>query len=335
VQARQLPLPGVVGLSILCNCLCVRHAPSIRSDSYLHVTLTASRDGWQNARSRKEAVVDVTTVDGQALSHVEGRVRLSSVSVFFPCYNDANTIGGLVGMAETALRQITDDFEIVVVNDASSDNSAEVLAAIQKERPFLRVVEHASNRGYGGALRSGFRSAVKDYVFYTDGDGQYDPSELVTLAQAMRPGVDVVNGYKISRQDPWYRQLIGSFYQHATRRMFDFPIRDVDCDFRLLRRSVFEHLTLESSDGAICIELVRKLRDSGCRMVELPVHHYPRAYGTSEFFKPKRIMRALRGVGTWYVRLVLLQEQKRHSRARAVGVSPASVVVAREHEAEG
>jgi glycosyltransferase involved in cell wall biosynthesis len=257
-------------------------------------------------------------------------MRLSSVSVFFPCYNDANTIGALVDKAEAALRQITDDFEVIVVNDASTDNSAEVLIELQKTRPYLRVVEHATNRGYGGALGSGFRNAIKDYVFYTDGDAQYDPSELVTLAQSMRPGVDVVNGYKRSRQDPWYRQMVGSVYQHVTRAMFDFPIRDVDCDFRLLRRSVFDQITLESSDGAICIELVRKLRDNGSRMVEVPVNHYARMYGTSQFFKPRRIIRALRGVATWYVRLVLLQEQKRRSRRLR-----APVVVAREHEAEG
>jgi glycosyltransferase involved in cell wall biosynthesis len=191
------------------------------------------------------------------------------------------------------------------------------------------VVEHATNRGYGGALGSGFRSAIKDYVFYTDGDAQYDPTELVMLAQFMRPGVDVVNGYKRSRQDPWYRQMVGSVYQHVTRAMFDFPIRDVDCDFRLLRRSVFDQITLESTDGAICIELVRKLRDNGSRMVELPVNHYARAYGTSQFFKPRRIIRALRGVAIWYVRLVLLQEQKRRSRSLR-----APVVVVRENEAE-
>lgn len=266
--------------------------------------------------------------DELAASPAEGQMRLSSVSVFFPCYNDAPTIGGLVEVAELALRQITDDYEIIVVNDCSTDNSAEVLTALQKTRPYLRVVEHASNRGYGGALGSGFRSAVKDYVFYTDGDAQYDPSELVILAQSMRPGVDVVNGYKISRQDPWYRQMVGSLYQHVTRRLFDFPIRDVDCDFRLLRRSVFDKMTLESSDGAICIELVRKLRDSGFRMTEVPVHHYARAYGTSQFFKPRRIIRALRGVGTWYVRLVLLQEQKRRSRQT-------TALIQREHEAEG
>jgi glycosyltransferase involved in cell wall biosynthesis len=218
-------------------------------------------------------------------------------------------------MAESALKRITDDYEIIVVNDASTDESAAVLEALQRDMPRLKVVQHETNRGYGGALQSGFRAASKDYVFYTDGDGQYDPSELDLLAAAMKPGVDVVNGYKISRQDPWYRQIIGSLYQHTTRVLFSFPIRDVDCDFRLLRRSIFEYVTLESSDGAICIELVRKLSDSGLRMVELPVHHYARAYGTSQFFKPARIIRALRGVAKWYVRLVLMRGQKRRARA--------------------
>jgi hypothetical protein len=131
----------------------------------------------------------------------------------------------------------------------------------------------------------------------------------------MRPGVDVVNGYKLSRQDPWYRQVIGSTYQHTTRFLFSFPIRDVDCDFRLLRRSVFDCINLESADGAICIELVRKLSDSGFRMVEVPVHHFARAYGTSQFFKPVRILRALRGVAGWYVRLVLFRRQVFRARA--------------------
>ena len=261
----------------------------------------------------------------------ESAPRLCSVSAFFPCYDDANTIAGLVQMAETALRRITDDYEIIVVDDASTDASATVLAGLQREVPALRVVTHAKNRGYGGALQSGFRAATKEHVFYTDGDGQYDPSELANLAAAMTPGVDVVNGYKMSRQDPWYRQLIGSLYQRGTRVLFSLPIRDVDCDFRLLRRTVFDYVELESGDGAICIELVRKLRDSGFKMVDLPVHHYARAYGTSQFFKPARILRALRGVAVWYVRLVVLREQLR--RARALRAAPPGGVRERELEA--
>jgi glycosyltransferase involved in cell wall biosynthesis len=226
-------------------------------------------------------------------------------------------------MVQSTLQRITDDFEIIVINDASTDNSATVLADLEREVPSLRVVHHETNLGYGGALISGFAAATKDYVFYTDGDGQYDPSELLVLAAAMHPGVDVVNGYKISRQDPWYRQVIGSLYQDVTRRLFSFPIRDVDCDFRLLRRYVFDCLQLESRNGAICLELVRKLKDSGFRMAEVPVHHYARAYGTSQFFKPRRIVRALRAVFFWYVRLVLLREQKR--RAQAWRATPAAL----------
>lgn len=283
----------------------------------------SAADDWIDRQRRycENAPVTATTQDSGQDNHA---TRLSSVTAFFPCYNDANTIPGLVRSVETALRAITDDYEIIVVNDASRDNSAEVLAALQSKIPALRVIQHETNRGYGGALRSGFENATKDYVFYTDGDGQYDPSELTRLAQRMQPGVDVVNGYKISRQDPWYRQVIGSTYQHTAHMLFSLPIRDVDCDFRLLRRSVFDVMELESPDGAICIELVRKLKDSGFRMVEVPVHHFPRMYGTSQFFKPKRILRAIRAFGIWYVRLVILREQKRHAREARVSRAAAA-----------
>ena len=241
---------------------------------------------------------------------------LSSVSAFFPCYNDGETIGGLVLKVENVLKQITNDHEIIVVDDGSKDNSFAVLTALQARVPALRIVQHETNRGYGSALATGFRSATRDYVFYTDGDGQYDPEELALLAAEMKPGIDVVNGYKRSRHDPWYRLLAGGMYQRAARLMFSLPIRDVDCDFRLVRREAMRDIELESNDGAICVELVRKLKDSGARMVELPVSHYARAYGTSEFFKPVRIFRALRGVAFWYLRLVVLKQQKRWVRAR-------------------
>jgi glycosyltransferase involved in cell wall biosynthesis len=236
---------------------------------------------------------------------------LSSVSAFFPCYNDANTIGGLVRKLAAVLPEITSDFEIIVVDDGSSDESLHVLEDVQIDVPALRIVRHAENRGYGAALASGFTAATKDYVFYTDGDGQYDPAEIVLLAGAMRPGVDVVNGYKRSRQDPWYRSVAGGAYQQTARHLFSLPIRDVDCDFRLVRREAMRDIELQSRNGAICVELVRKLKDSGATMVELPVSHYARAFGTSQFFKPVRIARALAGVGRWYVRLVLMREQKR------------------------
>jgi glycosyltransferase involved in cell wall biosynthesis len=241
---------------------------------------------------------------------------LSSVTAFFPCYNDSQTIAGLVRKTEASLTRITADYEIVVVDDGSSDNSLEILAALQDEIRTLRVVRHDCNRGYGAALISGFAAATKDFVFYTDGDGQYDPAEIELLASQMVPGLDVVNGFKRSREDAWYRKLVGGAYQRGARILFSLPIRDVDCDFRLLRRDALDGITLESSDGAICVELVRKLRDSGRSMTELAVTHYARAYGSSQFFKPERILRAVQGVLHWYVRLVILREQKRLVAAR-------------------
>ncbi|HWO72942.1 MAG TPA: glycosyltransferase family 2 protein [Dehalococcoidia bacterium] len=239
---------------------------------------------------------------------------LSSVSAFFPCYNDRDSIPDLVAKVEKALQQVTNDYEIIVVDDGSRDGSVDVLRALAAQSKHLRLVLHEKNLGYGAALASGFRAATKDFVFYTDGDGQYDPSEMTVLAALMRPGVDVVNGYKRSRQDPWYRLLVGSLYQRAARVLFALPIRDVDCDFRLLRREAMRDVELESSDGAVCVELIRKLRDSGARMVEIPVSHYARAFGTSQFFKPVRILRAIRGFVRWYFKLVILQQQKRRVR---------------------
>lgn len=240
---------------------------------------------------------------------------LSSVSAFFPCYNDAETIRGLVLRVDASLRRITDDYEIIVVDDGSSDSSVEVLRQLMSEVPQLRIVEHEHNRGYGAALISGFTAATRDYVFYTDGDGQYDPAEIELLAAEMKPGIDVVNGYKRSREDAWYRKLVGGIYQSSARVLFSLPIHDVDCDFRLLRREALRDIDLESSDGAICVEMVRKLRDSGQVMAEVPVTHFPRAYGSSQFFKPARIGRAVVGVVRWYVRLVVLREQKRRRAA--------------------
>src|SRR5687768_8630474 len=131
-----------------------------------------------------------------------------SITAFFPCYGDAGTIASMVVLAERTLRDLTDDWEIVVVNDASPDHAAEVLDELEARFPRLRVISHPSNRGYGGALRTGFLAATKDLVFYTDGDAQYDPRELGALMARLTPDVDVVNGYKLFRGDGPVRALV-------------------------------------------------------------------------------------------------------------------------------
>src|ERR1700716_586895 len=125
-----------------------------------------------------------------------------SITAFFPCYNDSPTIATIVITADRTLRELTDDYEIIVGNDASSDNSEEILAELQAIYPRLRVLHHAANRGYGGNLRSMFAAATKDLIFYTDGDAQYDPAELADLYIRLGPATDVVQGWEIRKTQP-------------------------------------------------------------------------------------------------------------------------------------
>lgn len=228
-----------------------------------------------------------------------------SITAFFPCYGDAGTIASMVIVADRTLRDLTDDYEVVVVNDASPDNAAQVLADLQERYPNLRVVTHATNRGYGGALRSGFAAATKDLVFYTDGDGQYDPAELAVLYAHLTPDVDVVQGYKIARSDPMHRKIIGRLYHHFVRVWFGLHLRDVDCDFRLIRRYVLESFPLESDTGCITVELMSRTEMGGFQVREVPVHHYHRAHGESQFFNFRRIARTLVQLAELWIHLKL------------------------------
>lgn len=210
----------------------------------------------------------------------------------------------MVVSALMTLRDCTADYEVIVVNDGSSDYTGKLLDELARiHAPYLRVIHHPRNRGYGAALRSGFAAARKEWIFYTDGDAQYDPGELrllVAACQTRGAEVDVVNGYKISRHDPWYRLLIGRIYHHTVKWLFGFKLRDVDCDFRLIRRSVFDRISLRSDSGTICLELVKKLQDAGFRFAEVPVNHFHRAFGRSQFFNFPRLWRtAVQLVGLW------------------------------------
>src|ERR687888_306127 len=127
--------------------------------------------------------------------------RPPGLSVFFPAYNDSGTIASMVIRAVQAASELTPDYEVIVVNDGSADATPAILDELARTYPRLRVIHHAKNRGYGGALQTGFRSATKELIFYTDGDAQYDPAELKALWHQLTPDADLVNGYKISRSD--------------------------------------------------------------------------------------------------------------------------------------
>ena len=234
-----------------------------------------------------------------------------SISAFFPCYNDATTIGDLVLTADATLRGLTDDHEIIVVNDGSRDNSAEVLRALTARVAQLRIVTHETNRGYGAALRSGFAHATKELVFYTDGDAQYDVGEIPILLMLLTDDTHFVNGMKMTRRDPGYRVFFGNLHRFVTRWSFWLPVTDVDCDFRLIRRSIVERLALKSSSGSICVELVKQAQRAGAQFREVSVHHYARRSGESEFFTPGRIFRTYLDLAKMWFELMVVERRQR------------------------
>ncbi|MEA3183670.1 MAG: hypothetical protein QOJ74_147, partial [Ilumatobacteraceae bacterium] len=198
---------------------------------------------------------------------------VSSVSAVFPCYNDSVTIGGLVDDVYAALSPIVPDVEVIVVNDGSADDSRATLDALAGDRPWLRVIHHEVNGGYGKALVSGFNAARNEWIFYTDGDAQYDAREAALLVPLATDQIDIVQGYKIGRGDPLYRKVIGRVYHHVVKRLFSLKVRDTDCDFRMFRRQLIIDRPLTSTSGVICVEMMRSFDRSGARFVEFPVHH--------------------------------------------------------------
>jgi len=241
-----------------------------------------------------------------------------SLSVFFPAYNDSGTIASLVIGAVQTASTLTPDYEVLVINDGSNDDTPRILDELARVYPgHVRIVHHVNNRGYGGALRSGFEHASKDLVFYTDGDAQYDPAEMTLLWEKLSDDVDWVNGWKISRSDPLHRIVIGRAYHHAVKTLFGLKVRDVDCDFRLMRRRIFDVVQLEKSSGVICLEMMKKFQDAGFRVAQVPVHHYHRAHGKSQFFNFPRIARTLVDVMKLWWALVIRREHLAEQRARA------------------
>lgn len=220
-------------------------------------------------------------------------MKISSLSIVFPCLNDVGTIGSLIHLAENVARRYTDDYEVIVVDDSSSDGSRELLDLLQKEKPFLKVIKHEKNLGYGATISQGLYAATRELVFYTDGDAQYDVRELAGLLDALSEGTTVINGYKITRSDPWYRILLGRLYHFTANLLFRLPVQDVDCDFRLMRREVLDCFSLSSTGGAVCVELVKKIQLCGFQIKEMPVHHHYRIHGRSQFFTFARVARVL------------------------------------------
>ncbi len=217
--------------------------------------------------------------------------RTISLSVFFPCYNEEGNIERVVGQALEVLPQISEDYEIIMVNDGSQDATAAIADRLAAEHSNVHALHHEVNKGYGGALQSGFRAAGKEWVFYTDGDGQFDLGELPGLLE-MIDEYDIISCYRLARQDPWIRRLNAWAWCRLVNFVFGMHLRDVDCAFKLYRREIFEHIAMDSQGALIDAEILARAQRAGYRIGQRGVHHYPRQTGQQSGANLKVIARA-------------------------------------------
>jgi len=216
-----------------------------------------------------------------------------SLSVFFPCHNEQDNIEKLTLRTLKMLEAISDDYEVIIVDDGSTDQTAQVAQKLSQQSPHVRLVQHPVNQGYGAALQSGFRAAKKQWVFYTDGDGQFDIDELPPLIK-LTDQYDIVTCYRINRQDPLLRKFNGWAWTKLVNLLFHFKLRDIDCAFKLYRREIFDHIEMQSNGALIDTEILARAKKQGYTMTQTPVRHYPRTAGTQSGASIKVILRAFK-----------------------------------------
>jgi glycosyltransferase involved in cell wall biosynthesis len=237
---------------------------------------------------------------------IPATARVPRLSYFFPAHNEEANLEGLVEEAMATLPAIADTFEIIAVNDGSRDRTAEIADRLAAEHPdVFRVIHHEVNRGYGGALRSGFEASRYDLLCFTDGDRQFQVADLARLtarmAEADAPGVVV--GYRIKRADPFIRIAYARTYKLANRIFFGLRVRDVDCACKLFRREALEGVRVESGGAFFSAELLIKTLQKGRGIVEVGVPHYARTAGSPTGAKPSVIWRAVKDFWTLRLRL--------------------------------
>jgi glycosyltransferase involved in cell wall biosynthesis len=216
-----------------------------------------------------------------------------SLTVFFPCYNEQDNVGKITRQALQVLEGLGADYEILIVNDGSSDNTGPVGDQLAREHARVRVIHHPRNLGYGAALQSGFRGASKELVFFTDGDAQFDLAELPPLLPLMRE-YDIVCCYRMNRQDNFVRRMNGWLWTKLSNRMFGLHLRDIDCAFKLYKRAIFDDIKMESTGALISTEILARAVRKGYTITERGVHHYPRTAGKQTGGSLRVIVRAFR-----------------------------------------
>lgn len=232
-----------------------------------------------------------------------------SISVFFPCYNEEGNVERTTIAALKTCTRLFSDFEIIIVNDGSRDRTAEIAEGLARQHPQVRAVHNNPNRGYGGALQRGFREAKKDWVFYTDGDGQFDFEEMEKLLPLVEQ-YDIASAYRIDRQDAPMRKVNAFFWNTLVNFVFKLHIRDIDCAFKLYPRNLFDAIEMKSSGALIDTEVLARSKRLGCTIGQVGVNHFPRTAGSQTGAKLSTIFHAVREL--FALRREILKSGNRH-----------------------
>jgi glycosyltransferase involved in cell wall biosynthesis len=216
-----------------------------------------------------------------------------SISVFLPCYNEQENVGRTVEKALMVLEKINADFEVIIVDDGSSDRTGQIADEIARRDNRVKVVHHQRNLGYGAALQSGFKAATKELVFYTDGDGQFDIGEMPPLLELMEQ-YDIVSCYRLNRRDSSIRKINGWCWTKLVCLLFGLKIRDIDCAFKLFKREIFDNIELSSTGALIDAEILARAARKGYSITQKGVHHYPRTAGAQTGASLRVILRAFK-----------------------------------------
>ena len=208
-------------------------------------------------------------------------MKHKSISVVLPAYNEALNIAGELGDIFDFLKDNFNDFEIIVVDDGSKDQTYSICSSVKNELgKNIRILKHEHNKGYGAALRTGLFSAKKDLVFYTDADNQFDISELLEFIKVI-DNYDLVIGYRVGRQDAAIRKFTSAAYRLLIGIIFGLKVRDIDCSFKLFKRECLENLSIERDNFFVDTELLLKAKLNNCQLKEIGVKHFPRKFGRS------------------------------------------------------
>lgn len=233
-----------------------------------------------------------------------------SLTIFFPCHNEEANVERVTRSAVEVGRRVADDLEVIIVDDGSTDRTGEIADRLAAEIPEVRAVHNRPNRGYGGALQRGFRAATKNWIFYTDGDGQFDLGELPRLLPLLGTH-DVVSCFRLDRQDSWLRKLNAWAWTVLVNLLFGLRLRDIDCAFKIYPKPFIDQIELHSTGALIDTEMLAKARNRGLSIAQLGVHHYPRTAGEQSGANLRVILRAFKELFKLYRRI------RRHGKATA------------------